>query len=164
VGSLSVYYIRKEKSSMLSRFKARRLASRLSLKISTRNYSSQSFTPPHLDVLKARLKEQPRRALNSQSQKRAAVLVPLCNKNNIASLLFTLRSHDVSTHKGQVSFPGGIQDPTDTDCIHTALREVACAYIFVTWSLEVEFHSFSIFKVGQLLSKRSNVGDCLFWL
>jgi 8-oxo-dGTP pyrophosphatase MutT (NUDIX family) len=54
--------------------------------------------------------------------KRAAVLVALCSRNNEASVLFTVRSDKVGTHKGQVSFPGGhINDgesPTEA-----ALRE-----------------------------------------
>ena len=41
------------------------------------------------------------------SKKKAAVLVPICYKHGQASILFNLRSNEVSTHKGQVSFPGG---------------------------------------------------------
>lgn len=55
-------------------------------------------------------------------KRRAAVLVPLCNRNNIASVLFTVRTQHVSTHKGQVSFPGGHMDDGET-AIEAALRE-----------------------------------------
>lgn len=41
---------------------------------------------------------------------RAAVLVPLCNVGGQPSVLFTVRTHRVSSHKGQVAFPGGYQD------------------------------------------------------
>jgi nudix motif 8 len=37
----------------------------------------------------------------------AAVLVALCNRNDVASVLYTVRSQTVGTHKGQVCFPGG---------------------------------------------------------
>lgn len=39
--------------------------------------------------------------------RKAAVVVPLCVIDNKPSLLFTVRSGQVSTHKSQVSFPGG---------------------------------------------------------
>jgi 8-oxo-dGTP pyrophosphatase MutT (NUDIX family) len=53
----------------------------------------------------------------------AAVLVPLYRHAGDWHVLFTLRTHTVETHKGQVSFPGGRVDPGDTDRVHTALRE-----------------------------------------
>ncbi|XP_071440300.1 mitochondrial coenzyme A diphosphatase NUDT8 [Hetaerina americana] len=56
-------------------------------------------------------------------RKQAAVLVPLCIVDNRISLLYTLRSSSMTKNAGQVSFPGGMMDPTDQDLIHTALRE-----------------------------------------
>ena len=53
----------------------------------------------------------------------AAVLVPLFFKNEQAHILFTRRTDLVEHHKGQVSFPGGKRDETDTDLLTTALRE-----------------------------------------
>lgn len=38
-------------------------------------------------------------------------------------LLLIERAHDSSQHSGQPAFPGGAVDPTDTDVVHTALRE-----------------------------------------
>ena len=38
-------------------------------------------------------------------------------------LLLTERAHDMRSHPGQVSFPGGSTDPGDTGPAHTALRE-----------------------------------------
>ena len=53
----------------------------------------------------------------------AGVLVPIILGTGTPSLLFTKRTEFVETHKGQVSFPGGVMDPGDGDIVHTALRE-----------------------------------------
>lgn len=55
--------------------------------------------------------------------RRAAVLIPLFPENGELSILLTVRTHTVETHKGQIAFPGGACDPLDRDEIHTALRE-----------------------------------------
>jgi nudix motif 8 len=55
-------------------------------------------------------------------RKSAAVLIPLCNRNGNASILFTKRSDNLRTHKGQVSFPGGHIDPDETPT-EAAIRE-----------------------------------------
>ncbi len=39
------------------------------------------------------------------------------------SLLFTERSKELRRHPGEVSFPGGLQEPSDGDLVETALRE-----------------------------------------
>jgi 8-oxo-dGTP pyrophosphatase MutT (NUDIX family) len=53
----------------------------------------------------------------------AAVLVPLYWHAGQWHVLFTLRTNQVETHKGQVSFPGGRVDPEDRSRVETALRE-----------------------------------------
>ncbi|MBG9390349.1 CoA pyrophosphatase [Caenimonas aquaedulcis] len=52
----------------------------------------------------------------------ASVLVPLVMRDQ-PTVLLTERTTHLSTHSGQVAFPGGKQDDTDTDASHTALRE-----------------------------------------
>ncbi len=52
----------------------------------------------------------------------AAVLVPITRAEN-PELILTLRSQNLSTHGGEVAFPGGRRDPEDSDLIYTALRE-----------------------------------------
>lgn len=52
----------------------------------------------------------------------AAVLLPLVMRDQL-SLLLTLRTAHLSTHSGQIAFPGGKVDPTDPDAIAAALRE-----------------------------------------
>lgn len=54
---------------------------------------------------------------------RAAVLVPLIDRADGLSVLLTQRSATLKDHAGQISFPGGRQDPEDVDAIATALRE-----------------------------------------
>jgi 8-oxo-dGTP pyrophosphatase MutT (NUDIX family) len=51
------------------------------------------------------------------------VLVPLILGAGGADLLFTRRTDHVETHKGQISFPGGMVEEGDKDIVHTALRE-----------------------------------------
>jgi 8-oxo-dGTP pyrophosphatase MutT (NUDIX family) len=52
----------------------------------------------------------------------AAVIVPVIDLPEPA-LLFTVRSLEVSDHKGEISFPGGVRHREDPDLLHTALRE-----------------------------------------
>lgn len=52
----------------------------------------------------------------------ASVLVPLVQREELMVLL-TQRTAQLSTHSGQVAFPGGKQDPEDRDATATALRE-----------------------------------------
>jgi 8-oxo-dGTP pyrophosphatase MutT (NUDIX family) len=53
----------------------------------------------------------------------AAVLIPLVVRGDALHLLLTLRTTNLSTHSGQIAFPGGRTDAADRDAIHTALRE-----------------------------------------
>lgn len=54
--------------------------------------------------------------------KRAAVLVPVVRRDPL-TILLTQRTDGLSSHAGQIAFPGGRIDPTDTDAIAAALRE-----------------------------------------
>ena len=53
---------------------------------------------------------------------KAAVLIALTDVEN-PEVIYTLRSNKVSSHQGEVSFPGGMQEESDTSLIITALRE-----------------------------------------
>ena len=53
----------------------------------------------------------------------AAVLVPIVLHAGVASLLLTVRSSQLRSHAGQISFPGGRLEPTDIDPAAAALRE-----------------------------------------
>jgi 8-oxo-dGTP pyrophosphatase MutT (NUDIX family) len=65
---------------------------------------------------------QPRR-IQPEGRPEAAVLLPIYEVQGEPHILFTLRTHLVETHKGQISFPGGAADPEDDDLRLTALRE-----------------------------------------
>ncbi len=54
---------------------------------------------------------------------RAAVLVPLVNRQDGLTLLLTQRSADLPDHPGQISFPGGRVEPDDASLTAAALRE-----------------------------------------
>jgi len=55
--------------------------------------------------------------------RRAAILLPLLSSGTTPSLLLTRRSEELSSHKGQVAFPGGRADDGDDGPIETSLRE-----------------------------------------
>lgn len=52
----------------------------------------------------------------------ASVLVPIVMREQ-PMVILTERTTHLSTHSGQVAFPGGKRDVTDRDAAHTALRE-----------------------------------------
>ena len=53
----------------------------------------------------------------------AAVLVPIVDRNEGPTVLLTRRTDHLYHHAGQISFPGGQVDPTDSDAEAAALRE-----------------------------------------
>jgi 8-oxo-dGTP pyrophosphatase MutT (NUDIX family) len=53
----------------------------------------------------------------------AAVLMLLTRQPDDWHLVFTRRTETVQDHKGQVSFPGGVQESSDPTLVETALRE-----------------------------------------
>ena len=55
--------------------------------------------------------------------RRAAVLVPLYEAGGELHVILTKRTDKLGHHKGEISFPGGGVDATDSDLTFTALRE-----------------------------------------
>ncbi|MGO1748894.1 MAG: NUDIX hydrolase [Marinobacter sp.] len=53
----------------------------------------------------------------------AGILVPVTDDPGNPEMIFTLRSENLSTHRGQVAYPGGKRDPGDLSLAATALRE-----------------------------------------
>jgi 8-oxo-dGTP pyrophosphatase MutT (NUDIX family) len=59
----------------------------------------------------------------AQPWKPAAVLLPLVMHPHTPTILFTRRTEGLQDHAGQVSFPGGSREASDSDSVATALRE-----------------------------------------
>ena len=55
--------------------------------------------------------------------RRAAVLAPVFRRDGVPHVLFTRRADHLGEHPGQMSFPGGGEEPADSDLTATALRE-----------------------------------------
>jgi len=74
-----------------------------------------------LDRLAAALARRQR--FTQARPRRAAILLPLVGPSSDVSLLLTRRAAALSSHSGQVAFPGGVVDPADDGPVGTALRE-----------------------------------------
>lgn len=79
--------------------------------------------PDLIERLSRRLQAHRPRRLDVEHSGRAAVLMPLVPQGEDFCFLLTQRTHKVETHKGQISFPGGIREDSDPDLLQTALRE-----------------------------------------
>lgn len=85
----------------------------------------RAFDTSVLGCVRTRLAGLKRRRVQAREHKdrHASVLVPLCNVAGQASVLFTVRTSTLSTHAGQISFPGGHRDDGE-DAEQAALREL----------------------------------------
>ena len=77
----------------------------------------------NIELVRRKLSARPKRPVNDRSLTPAAVLLLLYPKDGEYSILLNKRTEDVEHHKGEISFPGGTKDPSDTDFLGTALRE-----------------------------------------
>ncbi len=92
----------------------------------------RAVLPEHLnpDALKQRFQNPPlwtpevlrETSFTQREPAHAAVLMPLVMRDELMVLL-TQRTLNMSTHAGQIAFPGGKVDPTDVDATAAALRE-----------------------------------------
>jgi 8-oxo-dGTP pyrophosphatase MutT (NUDIX family) len=74
------------------------------------------------DRLAAVLGSRRPRSADVGDAREAAVLVPIVALPK-PTLIFTVRTDTVASHKGQISFPGGSIDATDASPLQAALRE-----------------------------------------
>jgi len=69
------------------------------------------------------LRHHRKKKITGENLKASAVLIPLFYNQGQYHVLFTERSEEVDFHKGQVCFPGGTREPSDSSLLQTALRE-----------------------------------------
>lgn len=63
------------------------------------------------------------RIVKADAWKTSAVLIPVLAKEPEVTVLLTLRTSHLSSHSGQIAFPGGKIEPSDANPVATALRE-----------------------------------------
>ncbi|WP_337268973.1 CoA pyrophosphatase [Oryzifoliimicrobium ureilyticus] len=61
--------------------------------------------------------------IEAMTLRKAAVLVPVVDDGEEASVIFTTRTATLKKHSGQVAFPGGSIDPQDASAERAAMRE-----------------------------------------
>ena len=87
----------------------------------------------------------------------AAVLIPVVDRGEEASVILTKRTEKLRSHSGQISFPGGRLDATDPTPEHAALREteeeigLAPDFIEVVGRMP-DYVSGSGFRIAPILS------------
>lgn len=106
--------------------------------------------PPDADLLQLmqdRLSRiQPRRL--DEGRPSAGVLVALTDNPCDPELVLTLRATTLTSHGGEVAFPGGKRDPEDPSLLHTALREAEEEVGLVPSQVQ------RILPLGQVVSKQ----------
>ena len=88
----------------------------------------------------------------AQALTRAAVLVPLVQRETGITVLLTQRTVHLRDHAGQVSFPGGRCEDADASPIDTALREA---------HEEVGIDRAQVEVLGTLPEYRTGTGFCI---
>ena len=90
----------------------------------------------------------------------AAVLILLVKNNDGWNILFTRRTNEVSTHQGEVSFPGGAFEKGDNSYFHTAIRETEeeigvtseCIHILGRLGIHQTISRFSVYPFVGILT------------
>lgn len=89
----------------------------------TVNWLRSRFTCPPVWAPESTDEHRQRHQQADTSMRRAAVLIPLVLRESGLHLLLTRRASHMHTHAGQISLPGGRQEPGDVSATETALRE-----------------------------------------
>ena len=86
--------------------------------------SERPVVMPWMDEVRSRLEARDRESPEAgEGQRRTAVLVPLFVRDGVLRVLLTRRTETVEHHRGQISFPGGVEEEGDGTLLATALRE-----------------------------------------
>lgn len=86
-------------------------------------YNNKIMLQPE-EIRRILSRHQPR-YIDRPEWRRAAVLMPIFWNAGEPHVVFTKRSEHVPHHKGQVSFPGGSIEASDSDAFAAAVRETA---------------------------------------
>jgi len=85
---------------------------------------SKGFDSSTLEVLRKGLNRMPRRVVHAH-QRRAGVVLPLCNVDGVPCVLFEKRSAQLRAHADEVCLPGGMVSTSfDRSIVATCLREM----------------------------------------
>jgi 8-oxo-dGTP pyrophosphatase MutT (NUDIX family) len=76
-----------------------------------------------VEYLRTQLSQQSHLSSQEWRARPAAVLIPIYWYAGDWNLLYTRRTESVESHRGQVSFPGGMLEPEDKNALDGALRE-----------------------------------------
>ena len=95
------------------------------------------------EYVRDRLAELSPRRLTDGFVRQAAVLMPFFEQDGEWHLLLTRRTDEVETHKGQISFPGGMREEGETPK-RTAIRETFEEIGITADGIEIlgEFHDY----------------------
>ena len=103
--------------------------------------------------------------------RRSAVLILLYPKGGEDYMVLMKRTENVAHHKGQISFPGGAQEPEDIDLVATAFREAneelgidpqRCRVLSVLPDFYARVSSFIITPVVGRLKPEANAAQLSF--
>jgi 8-oxo-dGTP pyrophosphatase MutT (NUDIX family) len=74
--------------------------------------------------IRQKLEKSSPRSLEESHSAEAAVLMTIFQRDGEPCFLLTQRTEEVATHKGQISFPGGLHEDGDSSLRETGLREM----------------------------------------
>ena len=111
------------------------------------------MTESYKESLEAVLQANPGRRIPVGDARDAAVLIPIVGGDD-PSVIFTVRTDTLPSHKGQISFPGGSIDPGDASPIAAALREAKEEIGLEPDAVEVigQLDSFNTFVSGYVVT------------